>query len=212
MRSLLALLAAALLGVGTTGCGDAGNAGSTSQPPSDTIAAASDSSGAVSSATSPGGYSKKDGDKDNDDNLRGNKSAENDDAALLHSYGGDVAQVVRQEVTALVRRYYTAALAADGVRACSLLSASLAGGVAEEPAQPSATTNSCASTVAALFRQQHTQLAADDVPTMGVTEVRAKGNLGLAVLGFRRLPEGEILIAREGGAWKIDSLLDSEMP
>jgi len=46
---------------------------------------------------------------------------------------------------------------------------------------------------------------------MVVISVHAKGNLGLAVLGFRRVPESEILVEREGSSWKIDALFDSEM-
>lgn len=210
MRSPFALLMVVLLGLGLTACGN--SSGSASRTSFDAITAAGDtSSGKVASTTSSGGFSKSDGDKDNDDDPHGNRSVENDDRALLVSYGSDVSGPDMQAVTTLVKSYYTAATAEDGAKACALLSPSLAAGVAGGPGRSADGANSCASTVAALFKQQHNQLLADDVATMGVTEVRAKGNLGLAVLGFKRMPEGEVLIERDAGVWKIDSLLANNM-
>ncbi|MGA9876674.1 MAG: hypothetical protein WBQ21_12790 [Solirubrobacteraceae bacterium] len=190
MKPLCALLITALLGLGVAACG----------------------STSATIATS-GSYLKKDGDKDFDDDGPQKKVHTNDDAVLLAASGGEPGERTKQAITAVVKRYYAAAAAEDGATACSLLYSTLANAVASsQTVTASAGGKTCAAAMSLLYKQQHVQLAADNVATMLVTGVHVKGNLGLAVLGFRTMPEGEILVELEGGAWKIDSLLDSLMP
>jgi hypothetical protein len=214
MRSLLASLSFVLLCVVTTACGEASRGrGSMSQASSSSDAPGDVLPSIAPGTTSAGGYSRHDGDKDNDDEPHGNSDIGNDATALLATYSDDLDATEKQRVIALVKRYYAAAAAGDGAKACSLLQSSLAVGLAEAHGQSTREgAKTCASALSALFEQQHKQLAADEVTTMGVTDVRRKGSLGLVILGFKRMPEGEILIEREGGDWKINSLLDSEMP
>ena len=45
-----------------------------------------------------------------------------------------------------------------------------------------------------------------------MTGAHVNGAAALVTLGFRTVPEREIILQREGGAWKIDALFDSPLP
>ena len=47
---------------------------------------------------------------------------------------------------------------------------------------------------------------------MRVKAVYTDGQLALAVLSLRHLPESEISLALEGGTWRLDALFASYMP
>jgi hypothetical protein len=215
MKSLLALLAIGLSGVGGLACGSAGKSSPTSAEVSSNSAALGASATTAAHGVAPGGYLHEDGDKDIDDNGVRPPARLDDDRVLLDQYGGEASDADRQAVTAVVKGYYAAAAAGEATKACSLLYSSLAAGLAA-PGQGSGQARSadeaCAAGVAPLYEQQHAHLVADDVSTMAVSAVRVKGDLGLAVIGFRTQPQGEILVERERGAWKVDALFDSEMP
>jgi hypothetical protein len=202
MRSLLALLATMLLSVGAGACGGAsGGVGSTSQ--------------ASSSATPTGGYVHDDDDADTGPNH------EDTDDYRIRGYGHAPSAADERAVTGLVKRYYAAAAAGDGAVGCSLLLIRLAKdsnlGEAAEKAYPPAPDvpplhgKSCAQIMSLLFKEDHEQLAADST-TLQVTSVRVNGLHGLALLGFRTTPERQIRVERDGGAWKLDALLDRELP
>jgi hypothetical protein len=44
-----------------------------------------------------------------------------------------------------------------------------------------------------------------------VTGAHLKGGLGMVTLGFKRSPEAELTVEREGGTWKLDSLLATDL-
>jgi hypothetical protein len=212
MKAMLVWPAMALLSASIAACGNAGErTPSTSHASSGAVA---EKPSAVSSAASSGSYLKDDGDKDSDDELHKSKHEDDeDDSTLWAPYGGKVSEVTLRAVAAQVRAYYAAAAAGDGGKACALLYRGLASGLGESPSQANrAGTSACASTVAHIFKERHQQLAGDEVATMVVTAVRRKGDLGLALLGFKKAREGAILVKREAGVWKIASLLDSEIP
>lgn len=152
-------------------------------------------------------YLKYDGDPDSDDHPGTGPST--DDQETLVAYGHPAKPADRQAITTVVRAYYAAALAADGSKGCSLLQSGLASDVAEEQGRPGAT---CATALSALFEQEHQHLAGEEVATMAITGVYAQGNAGSVTLGFHSAPEAEIVLAREGRAWKVDALFDSELP
>ncbi len=168
----------------------------------------------VKHAMSPRGYLIFDGDTDSDDEPhQGVRPDDDDDRALLNAYGGLAGQAETQAVAAVVKRYYAAAAAGDGMEVCALLYSSLAAGLGEDSSKAGAPeTAGCAASANGLLAQEHDRLSADDVATMTVISVHAKGGLALALVGFRTQPEGEILLRREGHAWKLDALLDSEVP
>jgi hypothetical protein len=204
-----ALLAIALVVLVAAGCGG------TSEVRSSPSTAAH--GGAVVDSTAPpnsqtarsGGYLKLDGDTDTDDETPSARG--NDEGPLLASYGPLASPADTRAITALVKSYYAASVAGDATRVCSLLFVTLADGLAAQPTA-GGTHQTCAGPMSLLLDEQHRRLVAEDVPTMRVTTVRVKGKVGLAVLGFRKVPESQIILAREGHAWKIDALFGTYMP
>jgi hypothetical protein len=198
---LLTSFATGLLALMVTACGsaDSGRAKSVASP-GPVLRAHSLSPGA-------GGYVHDDGDEDGDDpHQRG--PYQNDDDGLLRSYGGRAGAADTRAIATLVKRYYIASTAGDGARACSLLSATLAKGLASQPSGPDHRPGGCATALAQLLSQQHSHLASEDPSTMTVTGVYVKGIQGLATLGFRKSWESEILLQREGPKWKLNALFD----
>jgi hypothetical protein len=214
MRLLLAALVVAFLSVTTFACGDSSKVtDSTPTISRDNTSTKSTSTTAILGTAPPGHYLKNDGDEDYDDapNYRhGNRDAR----IFLTTYGHLASPAETRAVRKLIRNYYTAAAAGDGASDCALLDTALATGLVPEQSGSSnaGAHNTCATAMSQLLAQQHQRLVADDIPSMIVPAVYLKGNFGLAVLGFRRTPESEIVITREGHAWKIDALFDSEMP
>jgi hypothetical protein len=62
-----------------------------------------------------------------------------------------------------------------------------------------------------LFDEDHRHLAADSA-TLHVIMVRVSGGHGLALLGFGTTPERQMSMERERGGWKIDAVLDKQLP
>jgi hypothetical protein len=193
-----------------TACGGSDKGRESAAKPSSAADAGAVAAGPATRAGSVGSYFKNDGDHDTDDDRSYGKEAPDDARAVLAEYGSEAGQADERAIAALVKSYYAAAAAGDGAKACSLLTRSLAATLAESSGRSAG--KGCAAPLSRLFEQQHTHLLADDVATMVVTAVHIKGNAGLAVLGFRRAPEGSTIVEREGGAWRINALLDNEMP
>lgn len=156
-----------------------------------------------------GSYLKADADRDNDDYPRPIKPGEPNDTFSPPAYGRVAPRADRQAIEGLVKRYYAAAAAGDGARACPLLYPSVAAGLGET--DPGGAGGGCSAVMTRLFRQQRAQLAADDVATMVVVAVRIGSSRGAATVGFRKAPVGIIYVKRDRRAWKIDSLLDTEL-
>lgn len=212
MRPLLALLITALLGLTTVACGGASKSPGSTSPTSPTSGSTDSSTTTVASSAESSGYLKNDGDNDNDD-LRHPVKAENDDRMLLVTYGHKADPADTRSVTTLVKSYYAASTAGEGMKACSLLYSSLAVGLADGQGQSAGgATDACAKPMSLLLKQQHQRLAVEDASTMTVIGVYVKGDVGLVVLGFRASPESEIIVEREGHTWKIDALFDSDVP
>jgi hypothetical protein len=212
MRRSPALPAAALLAVTILACGETTSKVKDSSSPATSAAG---STTASSRAAPSGGYLRIDGDQDDDDRAHASPAV-NDDRELFETYGKSASPADTRAVRKLVQSYYAAALAADGATACSLLHANLAANLAHaagpDPRKSSreSAREACVRFMSTLLAQQHQRLA-DGVPTMLVTSVHVKGDVGLAVLGFRSMPEAEIAVEREGHQWKVDALLDSDV-
>ncbi len=213
MRHLLALIVTVLLALAVVACG--GSAGKVtssdllnSHSPISTYTATT----TVSSRGAPsGGYLKGDEDYDADDEPH-SLPAESDDDPLLQSYGKQAGPDDARAVTALVKDYLTAAVTDDSAMACSMLDSSVVAGLSAGQSQSERNARqTCAAALSSLFKQQHQGLIADEVATMVVTSVHVRGNLGLAALGFTRRPQAQIIVKREGGAWKIDTLLANNL-
>jgi len=207
MRLAPVLFAIALLAEGLAACGGI-NRDTLMTSQSAPRLGASATTVAAPSRASTRGYLQGDGDNETDDGIRSN-----DDAPFLDAFGKEARPGDRRTIVELVKRYYTAAAAGDGARACDLLAPSVATGLsARQSSSGQAVANTCAAVVSRLFESQHQRLQTDDVGTMVVVDARVKGNLGVAVLGFKTKPLSEILVKREAGAWKLDGLFDSVMP
>jgi len=151
------------------------------------------------------------GDFDDDDT-----GGYDEDDAPTRTSGVRTGEADRRAVETLVQRYYAAAARGDGRGACRLLGSNLKQSrnftkalprgymPAGDPSIFRETT--CPHVAALLFEVEEKQLA-EDAASVKVVEVRVKRSTGLAVLVFKRAPEGEIAVEREAGRWKIDAFL-----
>lgn len=206
MRIALVLLSLPLLGACLSACGGAGKTvtGPSSTDPARKFA------GADTRTVPPGGYLKSDSDKDADEHQKG-PSNEDMGEMVTASHGARPAD--KRAIAAVVKRYYAAAVAGDGATGCSLLDPALAEATAHEQTPIAAGTGkSCAASLSRLFAQQHKRLAAEEPATMVVTGVHVDGDAGLVTLGFRAAPEGELVLQRDSGVWKVDALFESGLP
>lgn len=162
-----------------------------------------------------GDYLKNDGDdnKNPDDIPPSRGGPGDDDAPLFATYGRSASGKERHAIEKVIRRYYKAATEADGLNGCSLLASGLATELANRQSQSSdAGRRACASVLRRLFQQHHGQLLSNEIATMTITDVHVRGSISLVGLGFRAVPQSEILLQREGHAWKMNALFDSELP
>jgi hypothetical protein len=194
-RRLLALLASALLAGGALACDSSSSSSSTAPVANNTA-----------STSTSGGYLKEDADSDGDDPHTTQPGQ--DDQEFLAGYGPLTDPATTSTIASVVRRYYAASVAGNGAGACALLNAALATSLAGGQGQAAGT---CATGIAPVLTEQHQRLRTEEPATMTVIGVRAKGNLALAILGFKHAPESDILLQREDNTWKIDALYDSLM-
>ncbi len=152
-----------------------------------------------------------DGDADNSSN----SYFDRDDSALKFGHAASGPQAAA--ISALVRRYTAAAAHEDGAAACAMLASSLAGTVVETlggSAGPSFSRGStCAAVLTKTFTFYHRQLGAH-AAALRALDVRIRANEGVAVLSYGKpaLPGRFIRVERTRGAWRVDQLLDEELP
>jgi hypothetical protein len=157
-------------------------------------------------------YARRDRDNDSDN---GTGSYFDRDDSSLRDIGRAADPLDRHSIVALLRRYFAAAVAEDGARACAILAASIARSVpqtlGQPPGPPYLAGTSCAPIVSKVFEQDHRQLVAY-ARLLHVSDVRVTANRAVVILDVQPLPGREIWVQREDGVWKIDALLDNEMP
>lgn len=204
-RSLVALLAAMLLCAGISACGENNkNADLASSKASSTVPPSGRAHPRSASSATRGGYLKSDKDEDEDDEGPPLKTRE--DNLMPLAYGKEANQADKRAITALIKRYYAAAVAGDSAKGCSMLYSTLSTDLGEGQGPPVQT---CAAAMSRVLEQQHKQLVADEVATMVVVNVRVKGNLAVATVGFRTQPVGRINLKREHRTWKLNALIDT---
>jgi hypothetical protein len=191
MRAYLAILATMTLGLGLGACGGSNVATSPqrSSPREDTAVTA---------------YFP------NDKNDRDNDGDRNDDDEGVLDYGHAADAADRGQSVALIKRYFAAAAAANGARACSLLAPFIAESVVEDDGRTTALYgNSCAAVMSKLFKLHHALLLAKD-ESMRIPSIRVEGSdKALAILEFTAIPEvRQIAERRVGGTWYVLELLD----
>lgn len=207
-RSWLLAVLAVLVSVGLSACGSGGvTAGNTNSK-------ATSNSSTSKNAFAPAPVNRAvDADHDND------VGAPYDDAnnSMALDFGHPASPTDRRVITHLVKRYYAAALASNGRKACSMLYSTLAEAAPEddsrEPGSPPYMQNdySCAEVLDDLFKHFHPQLAVE-LPVLKVTRVRVQDYNAFAFLSFGPLAERRISLSREGPVWKLSQIYDEELP
>jgi hypothetical protein len=206
-------LAVVLLGSGLAACGGAGKGGGPASQVSPSATARGTATGATSSGQTPRAVlaAPPSGDTDHDSSEQ--TTFDSDDGHSLH-FGHAAGPADRRTITAIVKRYYAALAAQDGVTACALLMAVVAESLPEAIYGPSALTHTsgktCAEVASALFAESHPQLVAED-RTLRVIGVRVRRRRASALLRFGARSARHILLYREGGAWKIGTLADEDL-
>jgi hypothetical protein len=191
MKIFLAILAVAILCIGAIGCGSSN---------SDTSQNASNTPATGGTSTKTGSTPKNDRDNDGDNN---------DDDMHVLDFGHAANAADQRTITTLVTRYFAAAAAADGVRACSLLAPFIAESIAETYGhKPALRGKTCAVVMAKLFKLNHRELVNKN-SSLKVMRVGVEGYKSLVALDFPSIPEVRQIIVRRGGkTWGILSLLD----
>jgi hypothetical protein len=151
---------------------------------------------------------------DNDQGYDRPSKSEGDDNASLH-LGRPAGAAETRTVTGIVRRYYRAAAARDGASACSLIYSVTAAAIPENlgrpPGPPALRGNTCPVVMSKLFKQRHATMAAD-LAKLKIVAVRVSGDQAVALLKLGGGPERFISLRRERRGWKLDRLLDAEIP
>lgn len=221
---ILTLLAWVLLGVGVSACGGSGG-GSVAGSPN--VRASTSAADTASSSLSTAGLKGDEDDDDESGNRTNDNSHDNDvdfdndmtdnrvkgyfdtDDGLVRDYGHVASTADARAISSMVTIYRSAALRGDGVKACELLYGPLARIVPEDYggsyAPAYARGKTCSVVMSKLFKHNHAQL----IGTFRVTAVRVNGGNGDALLGSATWPASYVETRREGGAWKIHSLLGS---
>ncbi|HEU0249439.1 MAG TPA: hypothetical protein VFR48_01820 [Solirubrobacteraceae bacterium] len=158
-------------------------------------------------------YTRIDSDRDND---VGAPQDDTSTAAEL-SPGQPPPSGEARAIATLLHRYYTAALADNGTAACSMIASSLAESMAEDYGRGSdgpsylSTGTTCQSVMTLLFEHLHPVLALE-APRLEVAQLRLVRHHGIAILRFGTALERQLPVRREGGQWRVQALLDSDLP
>jgi hypothetical protein len=209
-RPVPTLFAVCLLGAGFSGCGAASEgARSSSQTlPPKALESRAGATTPASSAARPADDVRRDSDGD-EDNKSGTRYDSDDDPYLRMGRRADAADA--RAIEGLVERYYAAAAAADGAKACKLLSALIAESIVEQYASSDLRGTSCAAVMSNIFERNRGQLTGG-AAAPHVIRVRVEGERGLAMMSFGSGREGYLLLRREGGVWRVNMALDAELP
>jgi hypothetical protein len=229
MRSLLALLALGLLVVGVTACGgsnSSNNAASASRasskspassgaatathPPDTTSPAAASPASSPVLVAQPTRHDREKYDRDEDDHTNVPDDNNPSPSGFLVASPAD-----KRAITALVKRYYAAALKGDGASGCSLIDPGLVKGIPLDygklgPSFLRRAKGTCPAVMSLYFKHEHRKLTSE-VPQLDVPRVSVNGNQGVAFMRFGRLHERFISTLRKGSTWKIASVLDGEL-
>ena len=153
-------------------------------------------------------------DQDNDsDNSSG--SAFDRDDETIRDFGHAADSADKRAITALIERYYSLAVAQDGAAGCLMIVPSLARSVPEDigrpPGPPYLRGDTCAAVLSKAFKVNRRQLTAYSA-SLRVTVVRVLRDRAVVIFGFNALSGRLFRLLREGGVWKLESLLDGELP
>lgn len=215
MRPPLALLAIVAV-TGASSCGDVHSVSHTTSHASYGPAAAGSTATASPNSTTPAAADARvDGDRDSD--IGAPHDDTNNSGAL--DFGHEASAPDKRTIAALIKRYYAVALFGDGAKACAMLYSTIAESLPEDygsetgqpPGPPYMRGKTCPAIMTGLFRHFHAQLTVE-VPKLRVVRVHLEEHHGVALLNFGALPERTISFAREGHVWKMNEMIDAELP
>jgi len=223
MKSLLALLALGLLCVGVAACGGSSNkeSASASAPASSTAVTTTTHVDTTSPAVaSPSANTQpvhkvtrsdlEKYDRDEDDYIHVPDDHNPAPPGFTPANAAD-----KSAITALVKRYYAAALKGDGAGGCSMIDVGLVKAIPLDygklgPSFLRRAAHNCPAVMSLYFKHEHRVLSRE-VPAMQVARVSVKGNQGVAIMRFGPLHERFITQLREHGRWMIAAVLDGEL-
>lgn len=130
------------------------------------------------------------------------------DDGAIRRYGRPADAGETRTLSALVKRYYTAAAKADGATACSLLKAKLARTAATAYRNGGGprylrAAMTCGMVLSLLF--EHNPERMDGA--IAITAVRVEGDQARVLVGSRKIPASVVSLVLEGGRWRLDGLL-----
>src|ERR1700722_12694083 len=224
-KQLLVLSAVSLLSLGVSACGGTSHA---SRPATTSTTASSEANPEErpldADHDTDVGKKDEDGsalpippevDRDNDHDTSVHTRYDSDDKSIL-DFGHAADPADKQQITALVRRYYAASAAEDGTTACSMIYSPYAESIPEDygtspPGPKFARGNTCAEVMTKVFKHFHEGVA-QRYPLLKISRVRVKGRVGIAILSFGpKLSEREIHLEKEGHAWKALALIEKDL-
>jgi hypothetical protein len=184
----------------------------------------------TTSAIPPGQHLRGDGDADNPGDIDGNGDIDpedgdsdypvpnsyrlpDEDDKATYAYGHRPTAALAHTIESVVKRYFNAALVSDGAIACSLLPAGLASSAAGDYGQSSGSASqhgagACGAAISMLFQRSHNQLS----EAITVLEVRLDGSNAQVILSSKKMPAGEVHLARQGSSWKMLQLMALPLP
>jgi hypothetical protein len=152
---------------------------------------------------------------DGDGDLDGGRDDRYDGDDGIHNFGHAANKTELGAAEILIRSYYTKAIGGKSTQACSLVYRSLAESLPHDLGQTGPSylrgVTTCSEFVTRLFRQNRRQLAVY-ARRLRVADMRVAGTIGLVVLSLGGLPRRKIEVIRENDTWKLDSLIDTELP
>ncbi len=160
-----------------------------------TAAAATPSTVTTATSTPP----KKDRDDDLDNN-------DDDEYVLLFGHPAEAAD--NRAIATTIHRYFAAAAAEDGAKACSMLTPFVAEAVVEQDRHTALEGKTCASVMSKLFKLDHRELL-DKSAHLKVMRIGIEGDRSRVALEFPEIPViRQITMRRQGGRWTVLDQLD----
>jgi hypothetical protein len=192
MRPLLTLLACALLGGAASACGGSSQS-SITRSTSDAAAAHTSAKPGVS--TPP----RKDRDEDLDNN---------DDDYYVLGFGHAAGAADNRAIATMLRRYFAAAAAEDGAKACSLLTPFVAEAIVEQNRHTPLEGKTCTIVMSKLFKVNHRELLGKSA-NLKVMRIGVEGNRSRVALQFPEIPViRQITMRRQDNRWTVLDQLD----
>lgn len=185
----------------------AGCAGGAHEPPS---FSATTPTARTSSASSPAETLQRDP-TDRDDDRPGSRNDPDNDLRLTLGRAADGAE--EDEIAALIRRYYTLAVHERTAAACALVDPLLLESLSERDASGhgGSPLSTCVRLARRLFRQRHREIV-EDLPAIELVQVRVRERRGLVLARLAGVRERLIPVRRDGGVWKMNTMLDDGSP